>query len=122
MSRAVMAAGGLVCHQMPERSPFLFGAQMPLCWRCTGILIGGVVFLLWLVTKRRLFPLALSLALASLMLIDLATAMLGLWQGANWVRFLTGALWGAFGTSALLCVAGSAVAAWQDRAIAKAQN
>ncbi len=109
MGDTLMRAGGFICHQMPERSPHLFGAQMPLCWRCTGILFGGIVFLLWLVTKRRLPPLLLSLVLASLMLIDVAAAMLGVWGGANTVRFITGALWGTFGTAALMTFAVTAV-------------
>lgn len=28
------------CHQRPDRSFFLFGCQMPLCARCTGIALG----------------------------------------------------------------------------------
>lgn len=28
------------CHQMPERSFFAFGYQLPICARCTGILFG----------------------------------------------------------------------------------
>ncbi|WP_246240948.1 DUF2085 domain-containing protein [Anaerocolumna sedimenticola] len=28
------------CHQMPERSFFYKGYQMPICARCTGVLIG----------------------------------------------------------------------------------
>ena len=30
------------CHQMPERSFFVGGYQLPLCARCTGIVIGHV--------------------------------------------------------------------------------
>jgi uncharacterized membrane protein len=114
-SRALMRAGSFVCHQMPERSPFLIGAQMPLCWRCTGILIGTIAFLLWLFTMRRLPSFWLSLALASLMLVDLAAAIVGIYRGANSVRFVTGALWGAFSLSAMLNMAGFVVGAWQER-------
>ena len=31
------------CHQMPERSFFLGEYQLPLCARCTGIVIGHVI-------------------------------------------------------------------------------
>ncbi|MGI6363253.1 MAG: DUF2085 domain-containing protein [Bacillota bacterium] len=31
------------CHQLPERSLFLFGWQMPVCARCQGILTGQIV-------------------------------------------------------------------------------
>jgi hypothetical protein len=32
------------CHQLQERSFFIRGRQMPLCARCTGILLGLAVF------------------------------------------------------------------------------
>ena len=31
------------CHQMPERSFFIGSYQLPLCARCTGIVIGHVL-------------------------------------------------------------------------------
>lgn len=31
------------CHQMPERSFFLKGYQLPVCARCTGMMIGEVI-------------------------------------------------------------------------------
>ncbi len=38
---AVYGVGSFVCHQLPERSFQLFGAQMPVCARCTGIYAGA---------------------------------------------------------------------------------
>jgi len=40
---AVYAVGSVICHQLPERSYRLFGAQMPVCARCTGIYFGAAV-------------------------------------------------------------------------------
>ena len=40
---AVYAAGSLVCHQRPERSFHLAGAQLPVCARCLGLYVGGFV-------------------------------------------------------------------------------
>jgi uncharacterized membrane protein len=100
--QAVMFVGGCLCHQHPERSPHIAGLQLPLCWRCTGIMVGVAVFACWLITRKQLLPFALSCALATLMLVDVLTAMSGLWSGDNVVRFLTGGLWGIFGTSAVL--------------------
>jgi uncharacterized membrane protein len=98
----IMLAGHLVCHQMPERSPHLFGVQLPLCWRCTGITVGTVIFLAWLYQSKRLIGFRLSLALALLMPLDVFTAMAGLRPGINSLRFTTGILWGIFGTSLTL--------------------
>jgi uncharacterized membrane protein len=39
----VYAAGGLVCHQRPERSYWLAGAQLPVCARCTGLYVAAAV-------------------------------------------------------------------------------
>jgi uncharacterized membrane protein len=40
---AVYAIGSAVCHQLPERSFHLWGAQLPVCARCTGIYVGAAV-------------------------------------------------------------------------------
>jgi hypothetical protein len=39
----VYGIGSLVCHQLPERSYHLWSAQMPVCARCAGIYVGGVL-------------------------------------------------------------------------------
>ena len=100
--RAVMWAGHFVCHQMPARSPHLFGAQLPLCWRCTGIALGSLAFLVWLFTQRRLPALRLCLALALLMPLDVLQAVLTQGDGDNARRLLTGTLWGFFAASLAL--------------------
>jgi hypothetical protein len=38
----VYGLGGVVCHQLPERSYRLWTAQMPVCARCAGIYFGAV--------------------------------------------------------------------------------
>ena len=50
LSAAAYWLGAIVCHQRPERSFHLAGAQMPVCARCTGLYVSGalgVVFAWW---------------------------------------------------------------------------
>ena len=35
------AIGSLICHQIPERSFYLHGFQLPVCARCLGLYAGG---------------------------------------------------------------------------------
>ena len=97
-----MWAGSWWCHQLPARSPQPWGVQLPLCWRCTGILAGALLLLGWLVWKKRVPPLALAVALALLMPLDVLHAVATGGQGNNARRLLTGVLWGIFGTSLFL--------------------
>ncbi len=48
------AVGSLICHQLPERSFHLAGAQLPVCARCLGLYVGGAVGAsLWMVASGR---------------------------------------------------------------------
>ena len=40
---AVYLTGSAICHQLPERSFDLWGHQMPVCARCTGIYSGAAL-------------------------------------------------------------------------------
>ena len=97
---ALTWAGGLICHQMPGRSPHLWGAQLPLCWRCTGIALGACALLAWLIARKRLPPLAPSLLLALALPLDVLYSALS--SGANSRRLLTGLVWGFFAFAASL--------------------
>ncbi|MDQ3648684.1 MAG: DUF2085 domain-containing protein [Acidobacteriota bacterium] len=100
--RAAMFVGGLWCHQLPARSPHMWGVQMPLCWRCAGILFGATTLLIWLLATRRLPRLRISFVLALLMPLDVLYAIFSHSDGSNTRRLVTGILWGVFGTSAAL--------------------
>lgn len=54
-SAAVLyALGSLICHQLPERSFHLAGAQLPVCARCLGLYVGGAVGAsLWMMASVR---------------------------------------------------------------------
>ncbi|HSK11511.1 MAG TPA: DUF2085 domain-containing protein [Vicinamibacterales bacterium] len=92
--------GAAVCHQRPERTFHLAGAQLPVCARCTGLYlstaIGILVGLGWLAAAGRRPP-AIGRARASgwrpwLLAAALPTAAsvglewAGLWPGSNGVR------------------------------------
>jgi uncharacterized membrane protein len=36
-------AGSVLCHQLPDRSFHVLGAQLPVCARCTGLYVGGAL-------------------------------------------------------------------------------
>lgn len=37
------AAAGFICHQRPERSYWIAGAQLPVCARCTGLYVSAAI-------------------------------------------------------------------------------
>ncbi len=100
--RALMYMGSWWCHQLPARSPHLFGAQLPLCWRCTGILLGALALLCWLAVTRRLPPLLLCALLALTLPLDVLYNVVTGGDGDNARRLVTGLLWGFCATTAAL--------------------
>lgn len=52
----VYAIGSVVCHQLPDRSFHLWGRQLPVCARCTGIYVGAAVVALIALAVARLKP------------------------------------------------------------------
>lgn len=89
-----------VCHQIPERSFFIFGHQFAVCARCTGLYAGFTVATI-------LYPLVRSLKqieapprkwlfiAAAPLGIDFALGYFGIWENTHSSRFATGALLGA---------------------------
>jgi len=67
--------GYALCHQMPERSFFFHEHQSPLCARCTGMYLGVLLGLVFLIVRRRTHAARLpSVAMVS-MLIGFITIM-----------------------------------------------
>jgi len=61
------AIGYAICHRIPERSFWLFGRQMPLCARCSGMQLGALMGMVYLFSRGRdgkIPPLKISLVLA----------------------------------------------------------
>lgn len=78
---------------MPERSFFFKGNQFPICARCTGILIGYIIGIIYIVIFKELH-IFLELLLMIPLLIDGTGQYLGYFQSTNVRRLLTGILAG----------------------------
>jgi uncharacterized membrane protein len=99
---AAYAVGSLVCHQLPARSFHLWGAQMPVCARCTGIYVGAAMVAV--VEAARAFRpgdrrvgVRLALRPAAMLAVAAVPTLLTLvyeWTTgvtpANWIRFAAG--------------------------------
>jgi uncharacterized membrane protein len=103
MQRLLQIFGYGLCHQLPERSLFAGGLQLPVCARDTGIYLGFVVSLLLIVMVSRHrrpteFPswplLLLGGAFIGAMAIDGVTSYAGLRATTNDLRLITGLLAG----------------------------
>lgn len=57
------AAGSLLCHQIPERSFYVAGFQLPVCARCLGLYAGGALGSTAVVVAGRAFRARHSAAL-----------------------------------------------------------
>ena len=83
---------GFICHQRPERSFFIGGAQLPVCARCTGLYVGAAVAApLALVIATRLSARGARVALAMAALPTALTWTLeftGIAAFSNVVRFV----------------------------------
>lgn len=89
----IMRLGGLVgCHQMPERSFFILGYQMPICARCTGICVGYIFAFLLL----PLFCIDWTFggAFCAIMFLDWFVQRIGIQESNNIRRLITGTLCG----------------------------
>jgi uncharacterized membrane protein len=100
LALVVYAAGASVCHQLSERSFFLWAVQMPVCARCTGVYVGAALAALAGCVRPMPVP---AQRYARLMLVAASVpAILSLvyeWTSgdvpANWIRGMTGMLLGA---------------------------
>jgi uncharacterized membrane protein len=92
--------GSLICHQIPERSFYLSGFQLPVCTRCLGIYTGAAAGAAFVLIRRRsgetLFPAAsatrrwLAVAAAAPTIVTVALEAAGMWYPSNFTRALAG--------------------------------
>ena len=80
------------CHQIPERSFFIFGWQFPICARCSGILAGELIRLGFIRVK----PLTVRASLAMLLplVIDGSIQFKSDYESNNIKRAITGCIFG----------------------------
>ena len=97
LSFGTYLVGSLLCHQRPDRSFFLWGSQMPVCARCTGIYAGAAIAALALPFFARLKPSRSTGGARMLLILSIvpAAATLGYeWTTgntpANWIRAVSG--------------------------------
>jgi uncharacterized membrane protein len=93
LATACYAAGAFICHQRPERSFHLDGAQLPVCARCLGIYAGAaggslVAHVPGLVLRLRPRPLLIAGLVPTL--VTLAVEWTGLGDPGNVVRGAAG--------------------------------
>lgn len=91
---------GKICHQMPERSFYLFEYPLTVCARCTGVYagcaVGSLCYPLVRSLRRTDAPARGWLALfAAPAVIDFSLTFFGLWENTHLSRLLTGAILGA---------------------------
>ena len=89
----------LICHRLPERSFFFRGHQFPVCARCTGFYIGFVLLILFECigfVPAFSFNLVIACILATPLMFDGTTQLLGLRESNNTLRFMTGMMFGLF--------------------------
>ncbi|MBM3309120.1 MAG: DUF2085 domain-containing protein [Candidatus Altiarchaeales archaeon] len=90
-----------MCHQLPERSFFLFGMQYPICARCVGIYIGGSLGGFLALYYERPKRLSGKMLLTFFIVLTLPMALDGVTQtllyqreSSNLTRLVTGLLFG----------------------------
>ena len=83
----------LGCHQRPERSFFYKGYQFPVCARCTGVIVGELVALIFLGFGIRL-PILISALFVVPLAIDGGLQYIKVLYSTNLRRVITGLIAG----------------------------
>ena len=79
----------LGCHQMPERSFFIYGYQLPVCARCTGVILGEIVAIVLLLLNIKI-NIVMCFILLATMGIDWFIQYIKILQSTNFRRLITG--------------------------------
>lgn len=98
-SNLIYFAFSVTCHQLPERSFFLFDHKFAVCSRCTGIYFGAlittVIYPLFLKIDNKRTPGKGPLILTIIPIaLDGGIQLITSYESTNAIRFLTGAIFG----------------------------
>lgn len=108
---ATIAGNHSGCHQMPERSFFINGRQMPVCARCTGVFIGQCMAIIFKAARPKDRGVWIPALLLMLMGIDWGIQEFGIKESTNRRRLITG-IAGGFGLFRLYFFAFSKMWEW----------
>ena len=93
MDKKKLLQAAFYCHRRPERSFFWGGYQLPLCARCSGILVGYLIGLaIGLLCGE--IGLLMIFALLIPLVVDGVLQLQGYWMSSNYRRLFTGMLFG----------------------------
>jgi uncharacterized membrane protein len=84
-----------LCNKRPERAPHVCGHVFPLCWRCTGVLVGAVLIDAIFLSMNPKAQVMISLSILCIpMFIDVYRQYYRKLMSTNPRRFYTGFLCG----------------------------
>ncbi len=88
-----------ICHQIPNRSFFIWDKQFSVCARCTGIYCGfgtGALLFPLITNIKKITPPKIYLLLLGILplSLDLTLTLLKIWENTFFSRFCTGFLLG----------------------------
>lgn len=81
------------CHQIPDRSYFLFGYQLPVCVRCEGLIIGEIISIILLLMGFKI-KFYICFVMLIPMVLDGLIQYKTLYKSNNIKRIITGFLFG----------------------------
>lgn len=86
------------CHQIPERSFFIKGYQMPICSRCLGVYISSLFAIIYFFKRKTHY--FSSFIMSFIMFFDWFIQFLNIKKSTNLRRLITGLI-GGFGFTIL---------------------
>ncbi|WP_353892466.1 DUF2085 domain-containing protein [Proteinivorax hydrogeniformans] len=82
------------CHQKASRSFFINNYQLPVCARCSGVLLGQAMAVLAMIFFRYIGSITWGIVFLAVMFIDWLTQATKLKKSTNSRRLITGLLGG----------------------------